>query len=273
MFFKDKPVFLKSLEPNFPEIEILSFGIHDFNYLRGIKNFRQHPHHTFHFIIQGSGYLTLDGITHHLKSNTFFMTPANTTLKYFPDHLDPWTYAWFDIKDTPNVMTFFEGLKLDITKPFYKTKLSHKILPLFEQMFTDEAQSHTQLPVYASFYQITSTLQQELHTLKSLDLVDKALIYIEKNYTNPALRITDIVDELSISQTYLNESFKKRTGQTMIAYLIDYRLNKASDLLKSPNLSIQAAASMVGYDDMIHFSKSFKKKFGITASQYRIQTT
>lgn len=270
MFFKDNPILLKSIEPNFPNVSILALGIHDFKYLKGINKFRKHPHVTLHYIIEGSGYLHIDGMDYHLKKNTFFMTPANTLMKYYPDTNEPWTYVWFDLKDDSKTKVFLNFLKLGTNTPYITTKLSHKILPIFNDLFKKDNKRDERLSTYTALFQIVDIVHQEQNLDKPLSYVDHAIIFIENNYHHSHLKVTDIVDAVSISQTYLNESFKKETGHSIMSYLIQYRLNMVTDLLRSPNISIHAAASMVGYDDIIHFSKTFKKHIGMTASQYRL---
>ncbi len=64
--------------------------------------------------------------------------------------------------------------------------------------------------------------------------------------------------------------FKSETGNAPIRYLINIRLEKAKELLEGGyEGSIQEVAAQVGYDDAYHFSKLFKKRYGISPSQAR----
>jgi transcriptional regulator GlxA family with amidase domain len=58
-------------------------------------------------------------------------------------------------------------------------------------------------------------------------------------------------------------------GESPINYLIKVRLSKARELLLEDRLSIKAVAMMVGYDDVYHFSKLFKKYHNIPPSKVR----
>ncbi|WP_312729295.1 helix-turn-helix transcriptional regulator, partial [Enterococcus sp.] len=68
------------------------------------------------------------------------------------------------------------------------------------------------------------------------------------------------------SPTYLSKIFKEATGVSPINYLIEIRLKRAKDMLKNDNLTIKEVASAVGYQDAYHFSKSFKKLYGVSPS-------
>ena len=63
--------------------------------------------------------------------------------------------------------------------------------------------------------------------------------------------------------------FRKKTGSTISSYIQDKRLNKACELLKNPAYKQYEVAEMVGYDDAKYFAKAFKKKMGLTPSEYR----
>ena len=66
----------------------------------------------------------------------------------------------------------------------------------------------------------------------------------------------------------MSKIFKAETGDTPIRYLINIRLEKAKELLENGwEGSIQEVAMEVGYDDAYHFSKLFKKRYGVSPSK------
>ena len=70
-----------------------------------------------------------------------------------------------------------------------------------------------------------------------------------------------------VSPFYISKVFKSETGDAPIRHLINIRLEKAKELLENGSGdSIQEVAGKVGYDDAYHFSKLFKKKYGISPS-------
>ena len=73
-----------------------------------------------------------------------------------------------------------------------------------------------------------------------------------------------------LSPVYISKIFKEETGESPINYLIKIRLEKARDiLLKSSDSTIKNIANEVGYEDAYHFSKLFKKYYGISPLYYR----
>ena len=70
------------------------------------------------------------------------------------------------------------------------------------------------------------------------------------------------------SPYYISKIFKSETGDTLIRHLINLRLERAKELLGQGGTgSIQEVAAAVGYEDAYHFSKLFKKRYGISPSQ------
>lgn len=98
--------------------------------------------------------------------------------------------------------------------------------------------------------------------------VQKAADYIKLNYSEK-ISIKEIADQLYLSPNYLSELFKKHTGKTISEYLTDYRLEKACQLLDHAEYRVGDVSRMVGIHDGRYFSNMFKKKYGMTPTEYR----
>ncbi len=70
-------------------------------------------------------------------------------------------------------------------------------------------------------------------------------------------------------QSTLSRQFKKYMGQTLVCYLGDLKLTRASNLLKNSTFSLPEIATASGFDSYPHFSRLFKKKYGLSPHQYR----
>lgn len=98
--------------------------------------------------------------------------------------------------------------------------------------------------------------------------VQKAADYIKLNYFEK-ISIKEIADQLYLSPNYLSELFKKHTGKTISEYLTEYRLEKACQLLDHAEYRVGDVSGMVGIHDGRYFSNMFKKKYGMTPTEYR----
>ncbi len=99
--------------------------------------------------------------------------------------------------------------------------------------------------------------------------VNRIVTYLNENYENK-ISLEQIAHNMYLSPVYISKIFKEETGESPINYLIKIRLEKAKDiLLNEEGGSIKNIANQVGYDDVYHFSKLFKKYYGISPLYYK----
>jgi two-component system response regulator YesN len=92
--------------------------------------------------------------------------------------------------------------------------------------------------------------------------------YISENY-NKTISLTQIAELVNLNPVYLSIIFKKELGMNFSDYLINYRIDKAKQLLKEIQYNISQVSEMIGYSDPKYFSKLFKKIVGINPINYR----
>ena len=103
--------------------------------------------------------------------------------------------------------------------------------------------------------QDTSTLSQRVQE------------YISAHY-GEKLTLQTLADVHSISVTHLKRLFKEQAGMTVLAYLTQVRIREAKRLILEGKLNFSQIAQKVGYDSIYYFSEVFKKKTGMTPTQY-----
>lgn len=92
--------------------------------------------------------------------------------------------------------------------------------------------------------------------------------YIDERYMQE-LSVESIAADLQISPNYFNRIFKNAFGLSCMDYIIQTRIQRSRQLLEDPVLTIKEVSSMVGYIDANYFAKLFKKKVGLTPTEYR----
>lgn len=98
-------------------------------------------------------------------------------------------------------------------------------------------------------------------------VVEQIINYFEEHFEEK-VSLDQIAENMYLSPFYISKIFKSEIGDTPIRYLINIRLDRAKEMLELGNYdSIQSVAAKVGYDDAYHFSKLFKKRFGVSPSQ------
>ena len=103
-------------------------------------------------------------------------------------------------------------------------------------------------------------------------IVNKALEYIKEHYKEK-IRLQDVADYVFVSQWHLSKLLNKHTGQNFSEALNKARIAQAKELLKDPSMRIYDIAEEVGFQDLAHFSRVFKKLEGISANEYRNKLT
>ena len=96
--------------------------------------------------------------------------------------------------------------------------------------------------------------------------------YLEDNYMFD-LSLDSVSGILHISPAYLSAQFKKYQKMNFLDCLTELRINAAKELLTDPFRSSAEVASMVGYEDASYFARAFKKRTGMTPTQYRRQAS
>lgn len=81
--------------------------------------------------------------------------------------------------------------------------------------------------------------------------------------------MSDVADQVYVSQWHLSKLLNRHLGQNFSEILNGIRIEKAKEMLKDPALRIGDIAEKVGFSDMAHFSRVFKKVVGISANEYR----
>ena len=97
--------------------------------------------------------------------------------------------------------------------------------------------------------------------------INSIINYIQENYQTVTL--DDLSREFYLSKPYLSKYIKEKSGATFGENVKKIRLKKASTLLRNGNMKVERVAEASGYQNVEHFNRLFKKKYGMTPVQYR----
>ena len=116
-------------------------------------------------------------------------------------------------------------------------------------------------------------LPEYLKYVKSLQhpetrMVRKAKKYIRLNYANNNLSLEDLSSYVQVSKAHLSAQFKKETEMTFREYLTRIRVDEAKKILLNTNLKVYEVSELVGYPNVEHFSRIFKKVTNMTPNRF-----
>lgn len=92
--------------------------------------------------------------------------------------------------------------------------------------------------------------------------------YLERHY--PTATLSELAKRLNYSEAYLSRRIKGVFGSSFQSLLLKQRLETAERLLTSTHMSIDQIIRTVGYENQSHFHRMFRKKYGVTPRQYRL---
>lgn len=95
----------------------------------------------------------------------------------------------------------------------------------------------------------------------------KMIARIEQDYKTVYLQ--QLADDFGFSASYVSRLIKKKTGKSFTDIVQGIRFNKARHLLETCDDSIAVIAQNTGFENLEHFSRQFKKRYGISPGSYR----
>lgn len=122
--------------------------------------------------------------------------------------------------------------------------------------------------VVLGFANRTADLLSATRTTRSRSLVAMIKRIVLDQYAGD-LTVQSIAEQLQISPNYASQLFRQESGETLHEYITAVRIKKAKELLRYPVSKLYEVAFRVGYNNPDYFSTLFKRKTGLTPSEYR----
>ena len=91
---------------------------------------------------------------------------------------------------------------------------------------------------------------------------------IETDYAED-ITLASLAEQYHVDASYLSRIFSRKYGESIISFLTRVRMEKAAQLMRDESRKLEAIAFLVGYDDYHYFSRVFRKKMGVSPSEYR----
>ncbi len=138
-------------------------------------------------------------------------------------------------------------------KPCYELAVQRNISHIFEF-------------IYSNFENLPKCEAAHIQLAGQIRL-QKMLMYIYENYSN-AITLEDIAKAADISRTEAGRCFNAYMGCSPVSALIQYRLQKAHQMLKQRVYTLQQISYACGFNSVNYFSRQFRKKYGYAPSQH-----
>ena len=230
------------------------------------------------YVVEGRGYLNVNGENYAATAGDVYILRKKTTHTYWSDARYPWVKIFFNIRGslaerildeyqlggTGRVVLGADGLEQDF----------RDMLESLMDSTVGQTERFDKATVDFLRVIIKLTNMQRAAGVHKDDLmsVEKEMnTLIEYITMNPRRIVSnqELADAIFRSKDYVIKRFFANFGVTPYDYQIQQKIFSAKNMLANMNLSVKEIADSLGYDDQHYFSYMFKKRCGMSPTQYR----
>ncbi|MCP4314281.1 MAG: AraC family transcriptional regulator [Bacteroidetes bacterium] len=247
---------------------------HMFSYSRG----RVIDEYQLIYLTEGQGKLqTQSGGKYEISAGKGFFIFPGEWHRYKPDEETGWTENWVGFKGSNSFLKSADQL-VSRRNPVFSIGLDDRLIRQFNNIFevvkSDFIGAEFVLSGGVNFligHILTQLKRQALQITSQTDeIIMAAKSLLERDF-DKRVSLENIASELNISYVWFRTYFKKHTGFSPYDYLLNIRINHARLLLQNSGLSVKEISQSSGFESQQQFSKTFKKKTGLTPLQFRKQ--
>ena len=237
-------------------------------------------HYKFHYVHSGEGILRSGDTEYRLQRGQGFFTFPHAIAYYKADVINPWTYSWIAFQGL-QAESYLKRAHLSAARPVMDFDGNPWFETVFDQLLEARQSEKSgdlkyQSILYRFLSEVIDTTCKETEPRADGNFselyVRKAIEYIEINFSHK-VSIAELADYIGVDRKYLSALFKKKLNVSPQAFLLQFRMNKAGELMRNSGLTIADISRSVGYNDPLLFSKMFKKITGVSPKAYRNQAS
>lgn len=231
----------------------------------------------FYYIIEGEGWLRIDGKDYYPGQGQLFMMPSGVkqSFSYINENRFKKYWCHFTAKsgefDVFSLISEPLFVNVDVQdQPLLAEMFDRLILASKKNTLASEIESKARLMDIITWY-MNACESREGITIRRSDTFNKlelAHTYI-RNHLAENLTVEKLAGIAHYHPNYFIRIFKQHMGVTPIQYINNIRLKKAKELLIAGNMPVSAVAKDTGFSDVSHFSRSFKQHTGFSPTEFR----
>jgi AraC-like DNA-binding protein len=235
-------------------------------------NRSNYPFNFIKYTIKGKGSLVLNSKAFPLQPGTMTGFCAGVPHRYETDTKDPMehifvTFLGNDAKDLMQKSGLRKGGALVVHDPAETRALFDAIL---HTGMAKQPYSQTICCQYLRILllkQASSDMSLKAHSV-SFTTFNKCKNFIDRHFSEE-IHVSDVADTCDINVKYMSSLFKRYSDNTPHEYLMKIKLNKAANMLLNSTLTVKKIGELISLADQYHFSRNFKRYYGLSPKQYR----
>ena len=250
---------------NFPIESIftgITFPFSSYNIIRKENS----SHHLFEYVIDGKWEILIDGKKYPLTAGDTFVLDKDTPHNYHSDKKQPLKKIWVSFK-SDYVNKMMESFR--VSSGVYRINAEKNFMAIYNIARAETTPQNKFFAIADNLHEIITMLSRKIL------LTGNDTVTMIKNELLASIYTKRTLDEISaklfMSRSNLIRIFKKHTGITPYAFLLNEKLAVASTLLTSTDMSVKAVSDLLCFTDEHYFSFLFKQKTGKNPTEYRKQ--
>lgn len=230
--------------------------------------------YVFQYTLSGRGMIVIDGEYFPLNPGDAFLVKIPSRHHYFlPNDSSRWEFIYISLvgNEVASCWNFIKENLGPMINISFQEKIIQKLVNIYQE--TSERRITDTYKASARAYEFVMECYRFVKNIGKMEeelpnSVLNALYFIQKHY-NESINLEDIADHVRLSKYYFIKQFRKHMNITPLQYLTKIRLEKAVELLRHTELSINEISNQVGYSNANYFNKVFRKAVGTSAGQFR----
>lgn len=214
-----------------------------------------------HFVIRGKGRLITEEGAFSLDAGEGFCIHPGEVTTYIADAEDPWEYLWVGVGATKENEQLLRRHGLETGVHCFVYRDTREVIPYLKG-YIENATLYDYEYAQGALYLLLSTVEEVRweHSTKGDRYLQMCYDYMENVY-GEELTVERLATHLNVSRSYLYRIFKSELGISPQRAILDFRLEKAAQLMEKGNISLTEIALSCGFCDLSHFSKAYKDKY------------
>ncbi len=216
------------------------------------------------YILDGEGEIVIDKKKIKLSKGDVFVLTKHSKHDYSSNKNNPLKKIWISFKSD-----YLDKMMMEykISSGVYKIEIEKQFTAIYDI-------ANSQITLQNKLFSIADNLHQIITAIsrKILSTFDEPISFIKNQLLSSVysqISLTNIANKLYMSKSNLIRIFKKHTGITPYAFLLNEKLSVSKTLLRSTNMTVKSISELLCFNDEHYFSFLFKQKNGKTPTEYR----
>lgn len=217
------------------------------------------------YILDGNITMVQEGAEFNAQKNDLLLVDCYTQHKYFAVFNAHTLWVHFDGNNTRQ---WFDEIK---SKKGQKIKCTNQTAECIYNIIKFIQQNQSEYTISNELYSLLCNISNENavnQEKRKVSQIETAKEFIISNY-DKNIAISDMANAAHMSVSYFSKLFKKSMGFSPYDYLLSVRLDKAKEMLKQTDYSVESIAYKTGFNSSSNFVYFFKKETGLSPLKFR----